>query len=52
MTDAITARHFHEAEGVEDWRVIGDGACTFFPTGSFAASAALVGAIGELAGRR
>jgi hypothetical protein len=36
MTETITARRFHEAEGVEDWRVVGDGACTFFRTDLFA----------------
>ena len=50
MTDGITARQFHEADGAEDWRVLGDGACAFFRTASFAASARLVQAIGELAG--
>jgi len=48
MTDGITARSFHAAEGVEDWRVIGDGACTLFRTGSFAASARFVAAIGDV----
>ena len=50
MSDHITARQFHESEGTEDWRVIGDGACSLFRTGSFAASARLVSAIGALAG--
>ena len=50
MTDRISAREFHEARGVEDWRVVGDGACTFFRIGSFAAGARLVQAIGELPG--
>jgi 4a-hydroxytetrahydrobiopterin dehydratase len=50
MTDPISPRQFHESEGVEDWRVIGDGACAYFPTGSFAASARLVQAISELPG--
>jgi 4a-hydroxytetrahydrobiopterin dehydratase len=50
MTESITPRQFHEADGVEDWRVVGEGACTYFRTGSFAASAGLVDAIGELAG--
>jgi len=50
MTDQITAKQFHESEGVEDWRVVGDGACAFFRTGSFAAGARLVLAISELAG--
>jgi 4a-hydroxytetrahydrobiopterin dehydratase len=49
MTDSITATAFHAAPGTDDWRVIGDGACTFFRTSSFAASTRLVRAIGELA---
>jgi 4a-hydroxytetrahydrobiopterin dehydratase len=48
MTETITPQRFHEAEGVEDWRVVGDGACAFFRTGSFAASARLVQAMSEL----
>lgn len=50
MTDGISPRQFHEAEGVEDWRVLGEGACTYFRTGSFAAGARLVQAISVLAG--
>lgn len=50
MSDYITARQFRESEGVEDWRVVGDGACAFFRTGAFAASARLVAAISELPG--
>jgi 4a-hydroxytetrahydrobiopterin dehydratase len=50
MTDGITRSQFHETEGVEDWRVIGDGACAYFRTGSFAAGARLVQAISELPG--
>ncbi len=50
MTDRITAQQFHESEGVEDWRVLGEGACAFFRTGSFGAGARLVAAISELAG--
>jgi 4a-hydroxytetrahydrobiopterin dehydratase len=49
-TEPISARQFHEAEGVEDWRVLGEDACTYFRTGSFAAGARLVDAIGGLAG--
>jgi 4a-hydroxytetrahydrobiopterin dehydratase len=49
MTDQIRVRQFRESDGVEDWRVLGDGACTFFRTGSFAAGARLVDAISELA---
>ncbi|HYY80441.1 MAG TPA: VOC family protein [Actinomycetes bacterium] len=50
MTEPITPRQFHEADGVEDWRVVGEGTCAYFRTGSFAAGARLVDAIGELAG--
>jgi 4a-hydroxytetrahydrobiopterin dehydratase len=53
MTDTnqpITPRDFQEAAGVGDWRVLGDGACIYFRTGSFAASARVVQAIGELTG--
>lgn len=48
--DQVTPRDFQEAEGLEDWRVLGEGACIHFPTGSFAESAAFVAALGELAG--
>jgi 4a-hydroxytetrahydrobiopterin dehydratase len=50
MTEPMTARQFHEAAGVEDWRVLFEGACAHFRTGSFAAGVALVDAIGGLAG--
>jgi 4a-hydroxytetrahydrobiopterin dehydratase len=50
MTEGISPKQFHEAGGVEDWRVLGEGACAYFRTGSFAAGARLVQAIGELDG--
>src|SRR5438046_5547867 len=50
MSDRITARRFHESEGVEEWRVVGEGACAYCRTGSFAAGTRLVKAISELAG--
>src|SRR2546426_3604308 len=50
MTDRITPTRFHESDGVEDWRVVGEGACAYFRTGSFAMGAGLVKAISELAG--
>jgi 4a-hydroxytetrahydrobiopterin dehydratase len=50
MTDQISPKQFHESEGVEDWRVIGDGACAYFRTGSFAEGARLVQAISQLVG--
>jgi 4a-hydroxytetrahydrobiopterin dehydratase len=48
MTDQISPKQFHESEGVEDWRVIGDGACAYFRTGSFTAGAQLVAAISQV----
>jgi 4a-hydroxytetrahydrobiopterin dehydratase len=50
MTERIGMRQFHEADGVQDWRVLGEGACAYFRTGSFEAGARLVQAIGRLAG--
>jgi 4a-hydroxytetrahydrobiopterin dehydratase len=49
MTERISPREFHEAGGVDDWRVVFAGACAYFKTGSFRAGVALVNAIGELA---
>ncbi len=49
MTERIRPRQFHEAVGVEDWRVLFEGACAHFRSGSFAAGVALVDAIGRLA---
>jgi 4a-hydroxytetrahydrobiopterin dehydratase len=49
MTDRITPRQFHEAPGVEDWRVLFSGAFAHFDTGTFAKGLALVNAIGEMA---
>src|SRR5262245_5251175 len=48
MNDGITPREFHESQGVEEWRVVGDGACAFYRTGSFAERARLVQAIADL----
>ncbi len=50
MSEPISPRVFHEADGVEDWRVVGEGACAWFRTGSFAAGTALAQAIGEITG--
>ncbi len=49
MREAITPRQFQEADGVDDWRVLFNGACAYFGTGSFAKGLALVDAIGALA---
>jgi 4a-hydroxytetrahydrobiopterin dehydratase len=50
VTERITPRQFHEAAGVEDWRVLGEGACAYFRTGSFEVGARLVQAIAGLGG--
>jgi 4a-hydroxytetrahydrobiopterin dehydratase len=49
MTEQITPRQFDQADGVEDWRVVFEGACAHFRTGTFATGVALVDAIGRLA---
>src|SRR5436853_3897867 len=50
MSEGVTAGRSHESGGVEEWRVVGEGACTYCRTGSFEAGARLVKAISELAG--
>jgi 4a-hydroxytetrahydrobiopterin dehydratase len=50
MTDRLSPQQFHASEGVDDWRVLGDGACAYFRTGSFVVGARLVQAIGTLPG--
>jgi 4a-hydroxytetrahydrobiopterin dehydratase len=50
VTEQITPRQFHGADGVEDWRCCSGRACAHFRTASFAAGVALVDAIGTLAG--
>ncbi|WP_371095781.1 VOC family protein [Streptomyces sanglieri] len=49
-TERIRPQQFHEAAGVEDWRVVGEGACAYFRTGSFEAGARFVRAISEMPG--
>lgn len=41
-TDGIPASDFLRAEGLENWRIVGDGASAFFRTDSFSDSARLV----------
>jgi 4a-hydroxytetrahydrobiopterin dehydratase len=48
MDDAMTASEFHRS--VDDWRVVGDGACAFFRTSSFGESAQFVAAIAAVDG--
>jgi 4a-hydroxytetrahydrobiopterin dehydratase len=50
MSEPITAREFHESAEAADWRVVGDGACAFYRTDSFASAARLLQAIGDLPG--
>src|SRR6266496_4572888 len=50
MTETITPQQFHDAAGIEDWRVLTNVACAHFRTNSFAAGVALGDAIGRLAG--
>ncbi|PTL72430.1 pterin-4-alpha-carbinolamine dehydratase [Rathayibacter caricis DSM 15933] len=49
MSDRISPRTFRATPGTEGWRVVGDGARAWFPTGSFARGAALVAAVAALA---
>ena len=44
-----TARAFHDAVGVEDWRVLFSGAHAYFHVGSFAEAARFVAAIADVA---
>ena len=48
MVEKISLRQFRESEGVEDWRILSDGAMAFFPAGSFAHGALLIEAIAKL----
>ncbi|HEU0286989.1 MAG TPA: VOC family protein [Nocardioidaceae bacterium] len=49
MTEPITPRQFHEADGLEDWRVV-EGASACFRTGSLSLGGRLVQAIAGLEG--
>ncbi|THG34380.1 hypothetical protein E6C70_08910 [Glaciibacter flavus] len=46
--EAITPQQFHDADGVDDWRVIAWGAHAFFRSGSYAQGARFVAAIAEV----
>ena len=50
MQVELTIRDFLEAEGVEGWRVVSDGACAFYATMSFEASVRFVAAIDGIDG--
>ncbi len=46
--DRISPTQFEEMPDLEDWRLLSDGACAFFPTDSLAISARLVQSIAAL----
>ncbi|MFG3118939.1 VOC family protein [Streptomyces sp. NPDC048197] len=48
--ERVRPQRFHETVGLEDWRVLSEGACAYFRTGSLAVGARLVQAISELSG--
>jgi 4a-hydroxytetrahydrobiopterin dehydratase len=50
LSEPISARQFHESEGLEDWRVLAEGALIFFRTAAFAESARLLQTISEIPG--
>jgi 4a-hydroxytetrahydrobiopterin dehydratase len=50
MSEQIGPKAFHDAEGTQDWRVLGDGAYAFFRTGSLAQSVRFVNAIAAIPG--
>jgi 4a-hydroxytetrahydrobiopterin dehydratase len=50
MSEPISATQFRESEGLEDWRVLAEGALIFFGTDSFADSARLFQLISAIPG--
>ncbi len=50
MASPITGREFVESPGTDDWRVIGDGACAYFPAESLGTAIRFVQAIGGIPG--
>ena len=46
--ERLLPKHFAKAEGTEDWRLLGEGACTFIPTDSFEQSVRLIDALTKL----
>src|SRR5262249_25454760 len=50
VSERMPAREFHQADGVEDWRGVGGGACADFRTGSFADAVGLADAVGRVGG--
>jgi 4a-hydroxytetrahydrobiopterin dehydratase len=50
MSEKITPKQFRESDGVEDWRVLSEGACAFFRVGSFAEAGTFVEEVSRLDG--
>ncbi|MFE0461183.1 VOC family protein [Kitasatospora sp. NPDC058965] len=50
MTNRLRAKQFHETPDLADWRVLGEGACAYFRTGSLALGARLLTALADLPG--
>ncbi len=48
MSDHISPQQFDDSDGVDDWRILSDGACAHFPTTSFPTAARFVQAITDL----
>lgn len=49
MREPITAQQFHDAPGVDDWRVVAGGASTVYGTPSFSAGAAFAVTVAMIA---
>ena len=49
MSAGVTPREFHEADGIDDWRLLFSGANAHFRTGAYEDAVALVTEIGRLA---
>jgi 4a-hydroxytetrahydrobiopterin dehydratase len=47
VTDAIAPQAFSTTDGLQDWRVLGDGVGTHFPTGSLTAGVRFVAALAD-----
>jgi 4a-hydroxytetrahydrobiopterin dehydratase len=50
MSDYISVSEFHADPSVSEWRVVGDGASAYYPTGSFSLGARLVATITAIPG--
>ena len=48
MNKPLWPSTFHASQGVEDWRVVSEGACVFYRTATFEEAARLVAEVGEL----